>query len=120
MKYFSGVRTFEEANQRFRDLAKQLHPDTNGNAEQFKEMKQEYDEIKIALKYLPQFTTTKPEKPKKVKVVAEAVEPIRQTTIIVNVNQPKQVSVADIEEFFTGAVKIAKSAKPLIDFLESL
>lgn len=45
MTYFKDCKTAEEIKNRFKELAKQLHPDCGGDAEQFKAMKAEYDEI---------------------------------------------------------------------------
>lgn len=42
MKYFSGLQTREEIRAKFVQLAKALHPDNGGNAEDFKAMMQEY------------------------------------------------------------------------------
>ena len=40
--YFKKCRTIEDVKETFRDLAKRLHPDNGGDAEQFKRMMQEY------------------------------------------------------------------------------
>ena len=42
MTYFNKCRTIEDVKETFRDLAKKLHPDNGGDAEQFKRMMQEY------------------------------------------------------------------------------
>ena len=44
MKYFAGCKTIEDVKQRYRELAKKLHPDCGGNAEDFKRMSAEYTE----------------------------------------------------------------------------
>ena len=45
MRYFDGIRTAEEAKQRYHELAKRLHPDNGGNAEEFKLMQAEFSEL---------------------------------------------------------------------------
>ena len=45
MRYFDGIRTAEEAKQRYHELAKRLHPDNGGNAEEFKAMQAEFSEL---------------------------------------------------------------------------
>lgn len=43
-RYFSDCQTNEEVKVKFKDLAKKLHPDCGGDAEEFKRMMQEYEE----------------------------------------------------------------------------
>lgn len=42
MTYFKNCRTIEDVKRTYRDLAKKLHPDCGGNAEEFKKMSAEY------------------------------------------------------------------------------
>lgn len=42
MKYFTGCKTIEAVKKTFKDLARKLHPDNGGNAEEFKSMMNEY------------------------------------------------------------------------------
>ena len=42
MMYFMGCETIEDVKARFKELAKRLHPDNGGNAEEFKKMMSEY------------------------------------------------------------------------------
>lgn len=42
MKYFSNCATSEQVKIRFKELAKKLHPDCGGDAQEFKAMMQEY------------------------------------------------------------------------------
>lgn len=42
---FSDCKTLKEAKTRWRSFASQYHPDRGGNAQQFHEAKQAYDEI---------------------------------------------------------------------------
>lgn len=44
MRYFEGLRTYEELKKEYRRLARKLHPDFGGDAEEFKKMAAEYDE----------------------------------------------------------------------------
>ena len=41
-RYFDGCRTAEELKKRYREVAKQLHPDNGGDPEQFKAMQAEF------------------------------------------------------------------------------
>ena len=41
-RYFENCVTVEEVKARFRDLAKQLHPDCGGDAQAFREMMEQY------------------------------------------------------------------------------
>lgn len=41
--YFRGCETLEEVKKAYRELAKRLHPDAGGNAEEFKAMSAEYE-----------------------------------------------------------------------------
>lgn len=43
MKYFTDCKTVEAVKRRYKDLAKQLHPDCGGDAEKFKEMSAEFE-----------------------------------------------------------------------------
>lgn len=42
MKYFTNCKTIEDVKKLYRELAKKLHPDCGGNAEEFKAMMNEY------------------------------------------------------------------------------
>lgn len=42
MTYFKSCKTIEDVKKTFKELAKKLHPDAGGNAEQFKAMMNEY------------------------------------------------------------------------------
>ena len=44
MMYFNDITNIEEAKHRYRNLAKQLHPDKGGNAIEFQRMQHEYKE----------------------------------------------------------------------------
>ena len=43
MRYFTNCKTAEELRKEFHRLAKELHPDNGGNAEDFKTMKAEFE-----------------------------------------------------------------------------
>lgn len=42
MNYFEGITDLEKAKQRYRELAKRLHPDKGGTANEFQKMQEEY------------------------------------------------------------------------------
>jgi hypothetical protein len=42
-QYFTGCRTRDDVDSKFRELAKRLHPDGGGSAELFMELKEQYD-----------------------------------------------------------------------------
>lgn len=49
-KYFTKCKTAEDVKVRFKELAKQLHPDCGGNEEDFKGMMSEYTDVFNRLK----------------------------------------------------------------------
>jgi hypothetical protein len=49
MKYFLGITDIEQAKLRYRKLAKQLHPDAGGTANEFQDMQTEYKEFFLSL-----------------------------------------------------------------------
>lgn len=50
MKYFNNINTIEELKSRFFKLAKELHPDNGGGAEEFSAMRAEYEKLFERLK----------------------------------------------------------------------
>lgn len=61
MHYFFGCKSIEEVKDRYKKWSKILHPDTGGNADHFKEMQSQYNELIEGKKKKNQ----KSEKPKK-------------------------------------------------------
>lgn len=49
MKYFNNITTFEQAKLHYRKLAKQLHPDRGGSAQEFQKMQSEYKSLLLQL-----------------------------------------------------------------------
>lgn len=49
MKYFEGVTDLEIAKHRYRELAKQLHPDKGGSAAEFQRMQEDYKLLLIRI-----------------------------------------------------------------------
>ena len=49
-KYFKDCRTAEDCKKTYKELAKKLHPDNGGNAEEFKTMQAEYSRVWDRLK----------------------------------------------------------------------
>ena len=49
-KYFEGCHTCEDVKRFYKNLAKKLHPDCGGDAEEFKKMSQEYEKAFNAYK----------------------------------------------------------------------
>ncbi len=43
MNYFKGIADVPQAKLRYRELAKQLHPDAGGTASEFQKMQEEYN-----------------------------------------------------------------------------
>ena len=52
MSYFTNCKTAEELKKAYRTWAKKLHPDLGGNAEEFKQMQNEYEKMWERLKYV--------------------------------------------------------------------
>lgn len=50
MDYFKGCKTIEDVKSAFKEYAKRLHPDCGGDAEQFKNMMQDYSKAFERLK----------------------------------------------------------------------
>lgn len=61
MKYFRNIRTAEAARERYLKLSHKLHPDHGGTDDEFRAMKQEYEELLVLLKHraLPVLHTKK-------------------------------------------------------------
>lgn len=49
MIYFNDITNFNDAKQRYRVLAKQLHPDKGGKATDFQRMQDEYKTLLLRL-----------------------------------------------------------------------
>lgn len=49
MNYFEGVTDLEIAKHRYRELAKQLHPDKGGSASEFQRMQEDYKLLLIRI-----------------------------------------------------------------------
>jgi len=49
MTYFQNITDFEQAKLRYRELAKQLHPDKGGSGTEFQRMQEEYKNLLIQL-----------------------------------------------------------------------
>lgn len=49
MIYFKGIEDESQAKLRYRELAKQLHPDAGGTASDFQKMQEEYKAIVVQL-----------------------------------------------------------------------
>lgn len=49
MNYFEGITDLEQAKLRYRELAKQLHPDKGGTAIEFQKMQEEYKTLLLRL-----------------------------------------------------------------------
>jgi len=50
MKYFNDCYTPDEVKQRYRQLARSLHPDKGGSKREFQQMQEEYDRVKITIR----------------------------------------------------------------------
>ncbi|RCW28788.1 J domain-containing protein [Marinilabilia salmonicolor] len=49
MNYFEGITDLEQAKLRYREVAKQLHPDKGGTAIEFQKMQEEYKILLVKL-----------------------------------------------------------------------
>jgi len=49
MKYFNNITDFEQVKKRYRELAKQMHPDRGGSSEAFQQLQQEYQAVLLRL-----------------------------------------------------------------------
>lgn len=49
MNYFQNITDLEQAKQRYRTLAKELHPDKGGSALRFQQMQEEYKTLLLKL-----------------------------------------------------------------------
>lgn len=47
MKYFKNITDLEQAKLRYRNIAKQLHPDKGGSITEFQQMQQEYKALLV-------------------------------------------------------------------------
>ena len=56
MRYFTNCKTAEELRKEFHRLAKELHPDNGGNAEDFKAMKAEFEKALETVLSCPEST----------------------------------------------------------------
>ena len=54
MSYFTNCKTAEELKKAYRTWAKKLHPDLGGNAEEFKQMQNEFEKLWERLKNVHQ------------------------------------------------------------------
>jgi DnaJ-class molecular chaperone len=67
MHYFSGCKNIEEVKDRYKKWSKILHPDLGGNADHFKDMQDQYDNLVSGKK-------KKQDKPKKHNKVEDTVQ----------------------------------------------
>lgn len=65
MKYFTQPFTTDSINRQFKELAKLLHPDKNGNENQFKEMVNEKEILLDAIQKVNKLTPVKKKPVKK-------------------------------------------------------
>jgi hypothetical protein len=63
MNYFEGITDLEQAKQRYREWAKQLHPDKGGTAIEFQKMQEEYKSLLIGLQLNQKGVTQKQTSP---------------------------------------------------------
>ncbi|MFW5781378.1 MAG: hypothetical protein ACOCXD_02300 [Bacteroidota bacterium] len=59
MSYFEGITDLEQARLRYREVAKQLHPDKGGTAIEFQKMQEEYKSLLIRLQHSHNVVTSK-------------------------------------------------------------
>jgi hypothetical protein len=59
MNYFEGITDLDQAKLRYREVAKQLHPDKGGTAIEFQKMQEEYKSLLIRLQQNTNAVTSK-------------------------------------------------------------
>jgi hypothetical protein len=130
MRYFNNIQTHAAGEQRYRELAKKLHPDTGGKASEFQAMKAEWDELKIFFKHQDRFTSSskkhtearpKPNPPKSPKTPTQ--KKTRQTEKplprpIPPTHTPPQANIHDVLKDAAKLVESFEKAAP--DFLSIL
>lgn len=114
MIYFQNITDLEQAKQRYRTLAKELHPDKGGSALQFQQMQDEYKTLLQELQH-KQVTPTGQSTPQQSDIITELSK-------LAKVLIQKQVPQRYLQE------KINKSQSPiekgifskLVDFLNEI
>ena len=114
MNYFQNITDLEQAKQRYRTLAKELHPDKGGSALRFQQMQEEYKALLLELQR-KQVDRTGQKTPHQSDIMAELSK-------LARVLIQKQVPQRYLQE------KIKKSQSPiekslfskLVDFLNEL
>lgn len=114
MNYFQNITDLEQAKQRYRTLAKELHPDKGGSVLRFQQMQEEYKTLLLELQR-KQVTPSGQKTPQQSDIMAELGK-------LAKVLIQKQVPQRYLQE------KIKKSHSPiekglfskLVDFLNEL
>lgn len=114
MNYFQDITDLEQAKQRYRTLAKELHPDKGGSALRFQQMQEEYKTLLLELQR-KQVAPTGQSNPQQSDIMAELGK-------LAKVLIQKQVPQRYLQE------QIKKSQSPiekglfskLVDFLNEL
>ncbi len=114
MIYFQNITNLEQAKQRYRTLAKELHPDKGGSALQFQQMQDEYKTLLLELQQ-KQVAPTRQNSPQQSDIMVELGK-------LAKVLIQKQVPQRYLQE------KIKKSQSPiekgifskLVDFLNEM
>ncbi len=114
MNYFQNITDLEQAKQRYRTLAKELHPDKGGSVIRFQQMQEEYKNMLLELQR-KQVAPTGQNTPQQSDIMAELGK-------LAKVLIQKQVPQRYLQE------KIKKSQSPiekglfskLVDFLNEL
>ncbi len=63
MKYFNNINDVEQAKQHYRTLAKQLHPDKGGTAQEFQKLQEEYKSALLQIQENRNVVSSPPQTP---------------------------------------------------------
>ncbi len=114
MNYFQNTTDLEQAKQRYRTLAKELHPDKGGSAFRFQQMQEEYKTLLLELQR-KQATPTGQDSHQQSDIMAELG---KLAKVLIQKQVPQQYLQAKIKKSQSPIEKGLFSK--LVDFLNEL